>query len=1227
MAKNKKLKKRWTAGFLAVLAAFLAIAWQPLEIRAEEVAQSDETVLLEGIEMDKTNLVMKTGEQKTLRATLLPENTTEQPEIQWSSDDTDVVEVEGSGNEAVVRAPDGHGGTAIITVTAGNFTATCKVLVIVQDPLLESIVFMQNSSGSNRYALTEGLPGSNEFTLRIPESTNVLYARPQLRDDVEGAITATFTDVNTGQEITVDMPVDEATSLSSNTTGRIIKAYDTEPKELVVKVTAEGRTEIYQVHIVRGTYLANFNLTDGQGEAITYSPEFKKTVYEYSVHVPSSTDQICIDMTPAETTSTYMTVNGEVAEDGKYVLELQEDNITAVLCAGDGAQSAPYEYILTVFVDKVCRLKVNLEPEDAVFSVYDSGKVQLQTKDGFYELIRGNEYTYTVSKNGYQTQNGTITLTEDGERTFTLDKTSDSQLEDLEAEWGGYWKNDNNQNIVDAMTPSAPLEVEVLWKQQYGSNADYSNSVSDGILVDNYICCFSGSTLMYLDKNTGEMIKSVKMAASGNSSFTKPLYAAGTIFVPLSGGKLQAFNAKTLESLWIYKDTIGGNASAALRYDSGYLYAAFADGNLVCLSVTDEDPDSTNEEKSAVWRKFDSKGYYRTGVYTNDNYLFAGSYSSNLYCLNKKTGETLQKDSLPSEAGAISTGICYENGRIYFATENGYLYSYGLTETGMLDLESKTSLKLGGAIFGTPLVYNNRIYVGTASKDKYGVVQEPYYLNVVQVDEVTQGLSLAYQMETEYGAKGSGTLTTAYEKQDGYVYVYFTTDSSAGSLYLLKDKAGLTSPGEGSGLFYQQHEVSGAGSGSVLADSNGNLYFRYESAWMFALQPTGVYLEGFEISGENVVLDGGREFDGQAEKHDVVLDSGSDWVTLTFHPNEGTTVSIDGTEGNVQDVKLIDGRAEVTAILTKGDKTRRYLFSIRQRSADVSLEMLQVSYSPMVNVMEMELEPAFDPECTDYRSSIFGTIASENYYIWPKLPKDSASTMKVTAISGVSGVEPGGEIKPMPIYLGSEERLRYKVSPSENGKAEIMITVTAEDGKAQREYTLSLSLNNDLPTLTADANALMNREEKSVTVRVNANMDGYLYYLSEKKSESDGIPSASVIRKDGKRIAIQSGQNVVTLDGFEADTSVLYLYEMSYGQRFSNGIQIDVPAYTPLPVDPAGMGDLNGDGKLSNADVIILLNGVTEGLPLSLDVADMNGDGKLSNADVIILLNLVTQGG
>lgn len=281
---------------------FSAIIWQPLVTKAEEtipveefvpaeesvpVEEPGETVPLEGIKLNKTGLVMKSGDQRSLTAQLLPEDTTEQPEIIWNSDDTEVAVVKGNGNEAIITAAEGGGGTAVITASTGDFSAECLVLVTVREPLLESIIFMQNSSGSNRYELTEGVPGSNEYTLRIPENTNVLYARPQLRDDVMGTITARFMDLNTGQETAVEMPVDESTSLTNNTTGRIINAYDTEPKELVLEVTADDWTEIYQVHIVRGTYLGDFSLTDDKGEEIPYTPDFKKTVYEYAVHVPS----------------------------------------------------------------------------------------------------------------------------------------------------------------------------------------------------------------------------------------------------------------------------------------------------------------------------------------------------------------------------------------------------------------------------------------------------------------------------------------------------------------------------------------------------------------------------------------------------------------------------------------------------------------------------------------------------------------------------------------------------------------------------------------------------------------------------------------------------------------------------------------------------------------------------------------------------------------------------
>ena len=40
---------------------------------------------MEGIRLSKTSLVMKTGESKTLTVSFLPENTTEQPDVIWSS--------------------------------------------------------------------------------------------------------------------------------------------------------------------------------------------------------------------------------------------------------------------------------------------------------------------------------------------------------------------------------------------------------------------------------------------------------------------------------------------------------------------------------------------------------------------------------------------------------------------------------------------------------------------------------------------------------------------------------------------------------------------------------------------------------------------------------------------------------------------------------------------------------------------------------------------------------------------------------------------------------------------------------------------------------------------------------------------------------------------------------------------------------------------------------------
>ena len=158
MAGNKnRINDGWRAFWLYSL-LFQPFFWQPMDIHAEETDLFGETILLEGIELNRTSLVMKTGEQASLRANLFPENTTEQPEMIWSSDDPEVVEVAGSGNEASLSRRRMAGGTAVITVTAGGFSAACRVLVTCRSPC-SSIIFMQNSSGSNRYELTEGVPG------------------------------------------------------------------------------------------------------------------------------------------------------------------------------------------------------------------------------------------------------------------------------------------------------------------------------------------------------------------------------------------------------------------------------------------------------------------------------------------------------------------------------------------------------------------------------------------------------------------------------------------------------------------------------------------------------------------------------------------------------------------------------------------------------------------------------------------------------------------------------------------------------------------------------------------------------------------------------------------------------------------------------------------------------------------------------------------------------------
>ena len=71
--------------------------------------------------------------------------------------------------------------------------------------------------------------------------------------------------------------------------------------------------------------------------------------------------------------------------------------------------------------------------------------------------------------------------------------------------------------------------------------------------------------------------------------------------------------------------------------------------NFVCLSITDEDPTRTDEEKTACWYWTNPGGYYWAGAYACEDYVLVGtddgadestSMTGSLLLLDAKTGQT-----------------------------------------------------------------------------------------------------------------------------------------------------------------------------------------------------------------------------------------------------------------------------------------------------------------------------------------------------------------------------------------------------------------------------------------------------------------------------------------------------------------------------------------------------------------------------------------------------------
>ena len=652
----------------------------------------------------------------------------------------------------------------------------------------------------------------------------------------------------------------------------------------------------YEVELQRSLSLRGLTVSrDGEDVTLWRSDGktlgYVNTETAYSLLVPAAAPALDLLVTPQAGTAKYgepdagyaAAVNGEaVPADGRISVPLRGDGADETIRIVLTNRYAPgVETVYTIQVRKVETQPVRFDvtPADALVYVYEpiSGN-RVWPEDGVFALSEGYTYQCTVTMAGYVGQRGELTL-ENGVLTFAgtecpvpghvtvalAQAAKDSLNHDLPAEWPDFRGNPNNNAVTDARIPITAEDGTLYWAAKLGDS--YGNkAVSSPILVNGALVVYAANKLYRVDKDTGKVLASGEMISNSDYAINSPVYADGMLLVGLTNGRIQAFDAVTLESLWIYTDPLGGQSDSPITVAGGYAYTGFWNNetrkaSFVCVSLTDEDPEQTDEAKAASWRHVQTGGFYWAGAYACEDYVLVGTddgqggYSSetgSILLLDAKTGEIL--DTRSGIRGDVRSTFCYADGAYYATSKGGDFIQVTLAQVGgRRKIDTCRTLPLKNGTDGTPMststpvVYKGRAYIGVSGSSQFG----PYSghnITVIDLEGDDGEMSIAYSVPTQGYPQTSGLLTTAYE-ETGYVYVYFFDNYTPGTMRVLRDRAGQKEAdtvyrtaesyqGKTYSAAYALFTPSGGQAQycicSPIVDENGTIYFKNDSGYLMA---------------------------------------------------------------------------------------------------------------------------------------------------------------------------------------------------------------------------------------------------------------------------------------------------------------------------------------------------------------------------------------------------------
>lgn len=697
-------------------------------------------------------------------------------------------------------------------------------------------------------------PAVKEYTVLVPDNSNMFYAWATQAIDRSSSTTITAKWVN----LNVDTEKTQALT-SGKASGQNLAGFaptGTKVNTMTVTVVDGDFKDEYKLTSVRVAP----SLTALSLDGIRFAERFSATKTAYTA--TTAAESVTVAATPRDESYT-VTVNG--GSDTTVPLNLGENKINVVVTNPGG-----YTNTYTITVTRLASIEVvfTVDPADAKVTVWDSNKDRIAPTDGKYSVMADAEYTYLVQSDGYVSQKSTFKFSESSTIDITLAVATENPNLDrsITAEWGNFRNGDNNLGITNAKTPYAPEDTELLWAVKHGTG--WAAAPGSPIMVDGDIYTYSGSTIRRLNSMTGEVVTEGTMVDKSSYSIVPMTYGDGMVFVGLSGGKIQAFNAKTLESLWVYTDELGGQPNCPITYKDGYIYAGFwnsedRNANFACINTVDEDHASATEVKYASWTYTRAGGFYWAGAYVTDKLAIvgtddgAGGYDTNgaaLLVFDRYTGEKL--DAHEGIRGDLRSNVSHDpqSDRVFFTTKGGILGNAQIDwDTGkILDYKEVVIKDAQGNANAmstcTPSVYNGRIYIGVAGTSQFGA-NSGHGIAVYNLNG-DGSMTQAYVYAIVGYPQTSAMVSTAYSAEDGSVYIYLPYNYTPGGVSVLKDKPGQTAPVTTTGSGYSEvftpvGPLAQYCICSTIADQYGTIYYKNDSCYMMAITSK---IESLEIT-------------------------------------------------------------------------------------------------------------------------------------------------------------------------------------------------------------------------------------------------------------------------------------------------------------------------------------------------------------------------------------------